>query len=396
MSKATVVILSIVHQGLSVSEAARVHGFSRTHIYRLLERYRSGGLEALQPRKPIAKTNPHKTRPELATRIIELRQRLSAEGLDSGPVSLQWYLAQEGHTPPSTSTIRRILTKAGLIVAQPKKRPKSSLVRFEAAQPNETWQADVSNWHMPDGRRIDILDWLDDHSRLLLGISCHESVTGQTVVTEFTRLIDHYGTPYSTLTDNGQVFTSRFTGGINALEHLLAHHGIRQKNGSPGHPQTQGKIERFHQTLKRWLKAKPQAATLEQLQDQLDEFREIYNKHRPHRALGRRTPHQAYQAGIKASPNLPPRDNAWRIRRDHVDKDGKVSYRRAGKMHHLGIGRRHRHTPVILHADQTHVTVANEHSGEVLSVHIIEPDKTYWRNQLTPAGRWPKNKTTVT
>lgn len=390
MSKAKVVILSIVHQGLSISEAAKVHGFSRTHIYRLLARYKKGGLNALEPRKPIAKTSPHRTSQEVTQRIIELRQHLTSQGLDSGPVSLQWYLEQEGHTPPSTSTIRRILTRAGLIIAHPKKRPKSSLTRFEAAQPNETWQADVANWHLPNGNRIDILNWLDDHSRLLLGITCHQSVTGKTVVEEFTRLINHFGPPFSTLADNGQVFTSRFTGGTNAFEHFLAALGITQKNGSPGHPQTQGKIERFHQTLKNWLRAQPQASTLEELQHQLNQFQKIYNQQRPHRALGRRTPDQAYNQGIKASPTLPPKENAWRIRHDHVDKDGKVSYRRAGKMHHLGIGRKHRHTPVLIHADQTQITVANETTGEILSQHIIDANKTYWRNQLKPPRRWPK------
>jgi len=392
MSKATVVILSIVHEGLTVSQAARAHGFSRTHIYRLLTRYQEGGLQALEARKPVAKSFPHRTPHDLRERIIELRTWLTSQGLDSGPVSLQWYLEQEGRTPPSTSTIRRILLDAGLVVPQPKKRPKSSLIRFEAAQPNETWQADVCNWTLADGTKIDILDWLDDHSRLLLDISCHRSVNGDTVVTRFTKLIRTHGTPYSTLTDNGMVFTARFTGGINVLEHLLASHGIRQKNGSPGHPQTQGKIERFHQTLKNYLRKQPPAHTLRELQQQLRTFQTIYNHQRPHRSLGRNTPAQAYATGIKASPNLPPVDNAWRIRHDHVDKDGKVSFRRAGKMHHLGVGKTHQKTPVIIHADQTHATVANERTGEVISQHLIEPDKAYWRNQLQPPGRWPKKK----
>ena len=390
MSKAKVVILSIVHQGLSVSEAAAVHGYSRAHIYRLLERYNQGGIDAVEPRPPIAKTQPHKTPEALRNKIIDLRTSLTESGLDAGPISIQWYLQRENITPPSTSTIRRILHDAGLIVAQPQKRPKAASLRFEAAQPNETWQADVVHWYLADGTRIEILDWLDDHSRLLLSLTCHHTVTGQRVVDTFNHLITTYGPPYSTLTDNGQIFTSRSTGGKNAYEYLLASHGIRQKNGRKNHPQTQGKIERFHQTLKQWLRAKPRPETLQELQTQLDELRHHYNHTRPHRSLKGNTPHEAYTAGLKATPDQPPLSHAWRIRHDHVDKDGKVSLRRAGKMHHLGIGKTHQHTPVLILVDKASVSVTNEHTGELLSQHQIEPEKTYWRNQLRPPGRWPK------
>jgi len=95
----------------------------------------------------------------------------------------------------------------------------------------------------------------------------------------------------------------------------------------------------------------------------------------------------------QSQPLLPPVHNAWRIRHDHVDKDGKVSFRRAGKMHHLGVGRQHRRTPVTIHADTNQDTVANEHTREVLSQHHINPDKACWRNQLKPVGRWPKKMT---
>ena len=389
MSKAKVVILSIVHQGLSVTEAAAVHGYSRTHIYRLLERYNTGGIDAVEPRPPIAKSQPHKTPEPLREKIIELRTSLTEMGLDAGPISLQWYLQREGLPAPSTSTIRRILHQAGLIVAQPQEKPKSATLRFEAAQPNETWQSDVVHWYLENGTRIEILGWLDDHSRFLLSSTCHHSVTGQRVVDDFTKLISTFGPPYSTLTDNGQIFTSRSTGGKNAFEYLLAKHGIRQKNGRKNHPQTQGKIERFHQTLKQWLRAKPRPETLQELQQQLDQLRHHYNHTRPHRSLGGKTPHEAYESGIKATPDQPPITHAWRIRHDHVDKDGKVSLRRAGKMHHLGVGRTHRHTPVLILVDKTSVTITNEQTGELLSQHQIDENKSYWRNQLRPPGRWP-------
>jgi transposase InsO family protein len=143
---------------------------------------------------------------------------------------------------------------------------------------------------MADGTEVEICSWLDDHSRYLLGCTAFGRVGGDDVVATFSAAGEAYGWPAATLTDNGAVYTSRFTGGRNGFEYLLAYLGIRQKNGAPGHPQTQGKVERFHQTLKRWLGRQPAARTLAGLQAQLDTFRLAYNEQRPHRATGRFTP----------------------------------------------------------------------------------------------------------
>ncbi len=170
------------------------------------------------------------------------------------------HLEQARLLAPSTSTIRRILHQAGLITPEPRKRPRSSYVRFQAAQPNETWQSDFIHWRLADGTDVEILNWLDDHSRFLLSCTAHQPVTGDHVVAVFLDVVHQHGAPASTLTDNGSVYTSRFTGGRNAFEYVLPLLGTRQKNGSPGHPQTQGKTERFHQTLQRWLRARPPAS----------------------------------------------------------------------------------------------------------------------------------------
>lgn len=389
MSKQRVVVLSIVHQGLTVTEAAKAHGFTRTHIYTLLKRYRDGGLDAVEPRTSRPKSSPHAVSEPLRTRIVQLRIALDRGGLDHGPVSIQSYLAIEGFTPPSTSTIRRILHQAGLVTPEPKKRPKSSYVRFEAAQPNETWQSDFTHWALAGGRDIEIINWLDDHSRLLLSITAHERITGSIVVDTFTENINEYGPPQSTLTDNGVVYTARYTKGKNAFEYLLATLGITQKNGKPYHPQTQGKIERFHQTLKKWLEKQPAAVSLEELQQQLDEFRSIYNNHRPHRALGGKTPHQVYATGVKAGPDKQSIAYDWRIRHDKVDKAGKLTLRRAGKLHHMGVAKEYAGQHVLMLIDRTTVTITVQETGEILSKHLIEPEKNYWRNQLRNPGRWP-------
>jgi len=342
MSRARVAVLKVVTKELSVTAAAARYGYSRQHLHRLLARYRTGGLEAVDPRPRRPRTNPAATPDRVRDRIIQLRLQLTAQGLDAGPVTIAWHLEREGHRPPSTSTIRRILHGAGLVIPEPRKRPRSSYRRFAAAQPNECWQSDFTHWRLADGTDVEILNWLDDHSRYLLACTVHRPVTGDIVAKNFLATADEHGLPASTLTDNGRVYTARFGGGKNAFEYLLAVLGIQQKNGHPNHPQTQGKVERFHQTLKRWLAQQPPAPTLPGLQHQLDDFRELYNHHRPHRELARTTPASAYTALPKATPPTHagnPRH--YRLRYDLLDDLGKMSFRRAGRMHHLGVMPRH-------------------------------------------------------
>jgi len=393
MSKARVAVLKVITHQLTVTAAAAEYGYSRQHLHRLLARYREGGLDAVDPRSRRPQSNSAATPTLVRERIVQLRLQLVTDGLDAGPVTIAWHLEQEGHRPPSTSTIRRILHTAGLITPEPRKRPRSSYRRFVAAQPNECWQSDFTHWHLsnPDGSTTDveILNWLDDHSRLLLSCTVFHRVTGDLVVTSFSENINDYGLPASTLTDNGSVYTARFVGGKNAFEYLLAILGVTQKNGHPGHPQTQGKIERFHQTLKRWLAQQPPATTMTELQTQLNRFQHIYNHQRPHRELNRQTPATAYTALPKATAPGHGNPTHYRLRYDRLDPLGKMSFRRAGRMHHLGIGATHAHKRVLAIADDTTITVIHLDTSELLSTHHIEPNKTYWRNQQRSPGRWP-------
>ena len=261
-SKHRVVVLKIVAGELSVTQAAAGYGVSRQYLHKLLARYRDEGLDGLNVRSRAPLTSPHAVTDRVRDRIVRLREALTAAGTDAGPVTIAWHLQQEGLRAPSTSTIRRILRDAGLITPEPRKRPRSSYIRFEAVQPNETWQSDFTHWRLHDGADVEILNWLDDHSRLLLSCTAHRPVTGRDVVDTFLACVDTDGPPASTLTDNGRVYTARHGGGRNEFEYVLAALNIRQKNGAPNHPQTQGKIERFHQTLKRWLAARPRAHTM--------------------------------------------------------------------------------------------------------------------------------------
>lgn len=392
MSRARVAVLQVVSDQLTVTAAAAEYGFSRRHLHRLLARYRTGGLDAVEPRSRRPNGSSRATPPEVRQRVLELRLQLTAEGLDAGPETIRWHLEQEQLRVLSTSTIRRILHQAGLIVPEPRKRPRSSYIRFQAAQPNEMWQSDFIHWRLADGTDVEILNWLDDHSRLLLSCSAHGPVSGDVVVSVFLELVEEYGPPTSTLTDNGSVYTSRFTGGRNAFEYLLPILGVQQKNGSPGHPQTQGKIERFHQTQQRWLRARPPAASIADLQRQLDDLRAHYNERRPHRALDRRTPGEVYRATPKALPaSNGHAQGHYRLRYDRLDTNGKMSFRRAGRMHHLGVGAKHARKRVLALADDHQVLITHLTTGEVLSRHLIEPTKSYWRNQNKQPGRWPSS-----
>ena len=385
-SRSQVIILSLLHEGLSPTQAAHRFGVSREWIYQLLARYKEGGLEALEPRSRRPKNNPRALSPELRAEIIRLRGHLLAHGLDAGAASIAWHLRQRNNSSPALSTIWRILRAEGLVTPEPKKRPRSAIQRFEAVQPNETWQSDFTHWRLKDGSDVEIINWLDDHSRLLLSCTVFKAITGKIVIDTFNECRSEYGTPFSTLTDNGIVYTARFIKGKNGFEYLLSELGVIQKNGSPGHPQTQGKIERFHQRQKKWLAQQAPARSITQLQGQLDKFRSVYNTKRPHRALEMKTPAISYAATIKATPKADIDKDHLRVRYDSVDQFGKLSLRRAGKMHHLGVGIEHRDKKVIIIVDHIRVVVVEKKTGEVLSEHEINPSRSYWTNILVDSA----------
>ncbi len=240
-----VIAHAIVDGGLSAADAAARFGISRQWATTLANRYRHGGDQALEPRSRRPVRSPNATPEATRTRILTVRAELAGAGLDDGAESIRDRLIRAGQPAPSVSTIWRILKSAGVVTPQPQKRPRSSIIRFEAAQPNETWQSDFTHWPLADGTDVEIISWLDDHSRYLLHCTAHARITTPTVVTTFTSTADTHGLPASTLTDNGMVYTTRFArggAGPNGFETLISRLGITQKNSSPAHPQTQGKI----------------------------------------------------------------------------------------------------------------------------------------------------------
>ena len=389
MSKARLVITAVITEGQSQGEAARRYGVSQGWVSRLLARYRAEGEAAFEPRSRRPKTSPAAVSPDTVQLIIVLRKDLAGRGLDAGPHTIAWHLQHHHQVRVSPATVSRHLARHGLVTPGPAKRPKSSHIRFAAELPNECWQADFTHYPLADGTDTEVLTWLDDHSRCALSVTAHRRVTGPIVLAAFRAAVARHGAPASTLTDNGLVFTTRLAGGKggrNALEAELRRLGIRQKNGKPNHPQTQGKVERFQQTLKNWLRAQPhQPATIAELQALLDVFTGIYNTQRPHRSLPHRaTPATAYATRPKATPGDRTADTHDRVRTDRIDTDGKLTLRVNGRLHHIGIGRTHARTPVLMLVQDLDVRVINAATGELLRQLTINPARDY-----QPTGRPP-------
>jgi transposase InsO family protein len=376
MSLARVVVTAVVVEGRSKSEVARDYHLSRRWVQTLVARYLAEGEAGLQPRSRRPHRCPCQIGGELEEEIICWRKQLSEQGLDAGADTIATHLRQRHGQAPAVSTIWRVLTRRGFVTPQPRKRPKSSFVRFQADQPNECWQTDFTHYQLADGTGVEILNFLDDHSRYLLGCTVFAVVTGPDVTATFAALTARHGLPASVLSDNGAVFTGRSRGGRNGFDTQLAALGVQQKNCRPYHPQTCGKIERFHQTLKRWLAKQPQAATLAELQTQLDTFADYYNTRRPHRAIGRRTPAQAYTARPKATPGKSILGADYRLRHDRIDRHGKLTLRHAGQLHHIGIGRRHAGTPVMILVKDLNIRIIGT-DGHLLGQLLLDPSRDY-------------------
>jgi len=365
-------------EGRSASELAAAHGVHRSWIYKLLARYREGGYGALEPRSRAPRSNPNRVPEGVVRAVVSQREQLLSLGHDCGAETIAHHLAKELDSVPSVSTIWRILRREGLICPQPQKRPRSSLIRFEAQLPNEMWQADITHWSLAGGPDVEILNMIDDHSRLFVASLARPTFKAADVADAFRSAVALHGAPASLLCDNGAVFTARPRGGKVLLQLEMERLGVVGKNSRPYHPQTCGKVERLHQTLKRWLARQARAMTLAELQRQLDAFAHYYNAIRPHRALGARTPLQAYSARVKARPaSGAGREAHFRVRHDKVDGQGKVSLRHDSKLHHIGLGRAHKGKPIKLLVADRDIRVLDAHTGELIRRLTLDPSRDY-------------------
>ena len=380
MGMAQLVVTAVLVEGRTKSEVAREYGVSRRWVITLVQRFLAEGEAGLAPRSRRPRSSPARTPQAVEDEIVALRKDLDRGGHEAGAATIAAHLEQRHgrHAVPATSTIWRILSARGFVTPQPHKRPKFSYQRFTADAPNERWQLDITHYRLADSSEVEILNILDDHSRLAVASTTRRIFTAGDVDTAFTAAAAQHGDPASLLSDNGAVFTGApRRGGRVALELTCHTRGIRFTHSRPYHPQTCGKVERFHQTVKKWLDRQPRPQTVRQLQTLLDRFRDYYNTVRPHRAVGRRTPEQAYQARPKVVPTGTPLDTGhYRVRHDRIDNSGVITLRHNSRLHHIGLGRRHAGTRVLVLAHNLDIRVLTT-DGELLRELTLDPTRDY-------------------
>jgi transposase InsO family protein len=203
---------------------------------------------------------------------------------------------------PSRSTIARILDREHLVERNKRKRPKRSHRSIRSEYPNQRWQSDGLEVTLSTGEVVTVIEIIDDCTRFSVGLHPGPAENSTVVVDAFRIAIETYGRPVLVHTDNGSAFNQSRTGKTSALESFLADLGVKTITGRPSHPQSQGKVERAHRTLLAFIAARD-PATVEQLQQLLDEYRVWFNHHRSHQALPPRTaPADLYETMPKVAP----------------------------------------------------------------------------------------------
>ena len=284
------------------------HGISRKTFYEIRKRtVTDGPAAALEPRSRRPRNSPGRLSDEVRQQALGVRAALERSGLDHGPISVHEKMRSLGMTPvPSPASLARIFRQAGVARAEPRKKPRAAFRRFVYPAPNACWQLDATEYVLTGGRRCVIFQLLDDHARYAVASHVAGSETAEAAVAVVRKGIAAHGVPQRLLTDNGTALNPTRRGATGQLVAYVTSLGVEPITGKPYKPTTQGKNERFHQTLFRWLDRQPLAETIDQLQEQVDAFDLIYNTQRPHQGLpGRITPLQAWEATPKAEPPRP-------------------------------------------------------------------------------------------
>lgn len=354
-------------------------GVSTKTFYKYVARYRAEGEAGFELRSRRPNSSPGQTPFQVEDQIVALRKELDDAGLDHGPTTLQWHLdrdpAMKGRVP-SVATIHRILVRRGLVTPQPHKRPKSSWIRFEAPRPNEWWQIDFMHWTIATGA-VSVFNTIDDHSRVLVRSKAVEHPTTIEAWATFCEATLVWGMPAGVLSDNGLAFSGKLRGFETVFEANLRDAGIRPFNGRPFHPQTTGKVERFQQTLKKWLRKQPLAASVAELQTQLDTFAGYYNEQRPHQGIGGVTPSSRWHASNRAGPSPIPLEHPDYAPRNPIRHDLEVSANgNVGIGHYIiHVGVAHAGSPAVVMADERW---ANVYINGLLIRHCrLDPTRRY-------------------
>jgi transposase InsO family protein len=353
-------------------------GISRQTFYKYRRRFKVEGPSGLVERSRRPLRSPGAVSVEIEEAIVGLRKELE---VDNGAQAIAWHLARRADLDgpvPSARTVHRVLVRRGMVTPQPHKRPKSAATRFEWPRPNDAWQIDATAWALADGTRVWVMDVLDDHSRVLTAARTGVGATSALAWEALAHGITEWGPPARIMSDNGACFTGRFLNGSEVdFERSLRAMGIVHLLSSPGHPQTCGKLERSHQTTKRWLGTQPPARDRTELQSQLDRWRDLYNHHRPHRAASGATPTERWSSSPRAEPTGPipgPRTTGLRI----VGDAGHFGWGQAL----IGVGMAHAGQTVLVVSNDLHLTIWGA-TGLIRQL-VIDPTRRY-----QPTGRPP-------
>ncbi|MGY1640656.1 integrase core domain-containing protein [Geodermatophilus sp. SYSU D00703] len=345
------VVTAVLVEGRSKSQVARDYGFSRRWVITLVQRYLAEGDAGLQPRPRRPLRSPTRIADEVEDEIVAIRKDLHRHGYEAGAATIAAHLTHRHRSSPAVSTIWRIPTARGFVTPEPHKRPESSYVRFEAAQPNERWPTDISHWPLADGTDAEICNWLDDHSRY-----CRAAPPPGCSPPPRSTPATGPSPPSTAIRPVCPATTARCSPAATAAADEWRRRSPCTLAASCS--ATRGKVERFHQTLENWLARQPSVTTLTERQQQLDAFRDYYNTVRPHRALSRRTPAEAYADRPKVTATgIPLIAGHLRVRHDKIGTNGKLTLRHNSRLHHIGLGRRHAGTPVLVLVHDLHVRV---------------------------------------
>ncbi len=381
--------------GETVADVCRRYGISRDTYYRYRRRYLADGLAGLADLSRRPRVSPLRIPAEIEIRICEMRK----DHPRWGARRIRAELVRVGVDPPAVSTVHRVLVRNGLVAVQPPRRPRADK-RFEREISNDLWQIDATRIVLGDDTEAWVVDLIDDHSRYLLSALAGPAATGDLAWDSFEIAATRYGLPRQVLSDNGLCFTGRFHGVEVMFQTSLTDLGVELINSAPYHPQTLGKLERFHRTLKDWLADEGPPWDLEHLQELLDGFRHHYNRQRPHQGIGDQTPAERYDhaplppAQIRlpgpdemTGPAYPPHSILRK-----VGSSGNLGY--SGKLIQVGMRWAGATLRVIPIGNLVHIYY-NDHLIRTLT---INPDHYYQglTRQPTPNRKEPTSTTSTT
>lgn len=378
-------------ENINVSAVCREERVSRKTFYKWVARFRDEGIDGLQERSRRPHRSPGQIPAEVEDRIVRLRKELLDAGLDHGATTILWHLGEEQAKArragrptvavPSAASIYRALVRRGVVIPEPAKRPKASLRRFEAPAPNEWWQIDFTQWVTDTDGAVPVFNIIDDHSRVAIASRVTCDATSQTAWETFSRGAARWGLPAGVLSDNGLCFSGKLRGFEVDFEARLRDAGVRPFTGRPYHPQTTGKVERFQQTLKQWLRRQPIADDLAGLQQQLDVFCDIYNTQRPHQGIGRVPPISRWHATPTSGPADGPLAHPHFPSRRHevtINPAGVATTRHIRAAIHVGVE----------WAGQTATVITDGHRANVFIDNQLVRHLTLDRSRLyQPSGR---------